>query len=238
MPFRLNVLFTLFYCIFQWIKWRRTCNIEYVGPKGWGQSKREAGPGGGARGFWSGMPGWRETLLPDPVLNTNGRSDLLCIVLCVRACSAVVCQPPPPLGREKPRLCIVWQCCSSCTSQPQMSLPCFYDWLSPVALLLLSTRVRCHSEEIATFDKFGAKKVSSGETHYHLLLAFTRRVLWDQRGRAQVRKFPINPQNLSDRQCLPLLCCHGYDKTTFTHQFHCLGILHIRNTVKQDGNVQ
>lgn len=117
MQFRLNVLLTLFHCIFQRIKWRHTYNIEYARSMGGarlnGSRNLEVGPRVSGVGCQDGEK------------HNNVRSDLLCIVLCVRAWSAVLCQPP---CREKPWLCSM-TVLTSCTSQPTCLHPaCMADF--------------------------------------------------------------------------------------------------------------
>lgn len=124
--------------MFQWIKWRHTYNIEYVWSMGRAGVKGSR-PRGGARGFWSRMPVLRETP-SDPVCQ------YLCIVLCIRACSAVVCQPS---CREKPQLCSL-KVLTSCISLPKC--------LHPASIADFAKAVEpCCSKEKGAFHKFGAK---------------------------------------------------------------------------------
>lgn len=54
----------------------------------------------------------------------------------------------------------------------------------------------------------------------------------------RIRKFLINLRNLSYPRCLPLSCCLLFPHTHTHNVLRCVEILHTRNTVKQDGNVQ
>lgn len=89
--------------------------------RGRGQSQ-----GGRARSIWCRTPGWRETLLPDSVCEdqwSQGPPSYRVVPPSYRACSAVVCQPPPPLFllplacRQEAQLCSLTML-KSCTDQP------------------------------------------------------------------------------------------------------------------------